>query len=326
MKLQRRQFLHLAAIAAGAPALSRSATAQTYPIRPITMIVPLAAGGFLDATARVLAERMRSPLGQPIIIENVTGADGSIATGRVARAKADGYTISLGDSDTHVVNAGFYSLSYDVLNDFAPIAPLITFPIVLFARKSIPAKGLMELVAWLKANPKKASMGVFGSGGRLQSILFQKQTGTEFTLVPYRGGSLAIQDLVAGQIDLAFNSQVQFPLVQAGSIKAYAVATDSRLSRAPDIPTFAESGLPGFLWSYWAGLFVPKGAPPEIINKLNAATIEALAEPAVRSRLVDLGGELLPRERQTPDALGVMQRASAQKWWPLIRELAIRGE
>jgi tripartite-type tricarboxylate transporter receptor subunit TctC len=324
--LPRRRFLRLAAGAAAFPAVSRDASAQTYPARPITMIVAFSAGSTTDVVGRVVAERMRRSLGQPITIENVTGADGSIGTGRVARARPDGYTIDLGVSNTHVLNGAFYSLQYDVLNDFAPISPLITSANVLFARKAMPANDLKELIAWLKANPKKASMGVSAAGHRLQAAFFQKETGTQFSLVPYRGANPAMQDLAAGQIDLFYGGPDQLPLMRAGSIKAYAVTSDARMAAAPDIPTFAEVGLPALSWSNWSGLFGPRGTPKDIIGKLNAAAVEALADPAVRSRLVELGFEVFPREQQTPEGLGALVKAGAKKWWPIIKELGIKAE
>ena len=209
--------------------------------------------------------------------------------GRAARARPDGYTIDFGSFGTHVLNGAFYSLPYDVLNDFAPISPLVTIPLVLFARKTMPANDLNELIAWLKANPDKASAGISAGGFRLLTAFFQKETGTQFALVPYRGLRPRMQDLVAGQIDLLFGTPVQLPLMRAGSIKAYAVTSDTRLAMAPDIPTFGEMGLPALSWSAWFGLFAPKGTPKDIIGKLNAAAVEALADPAVRSRLADLG-------------------------------------
>jgi len=221
MKLLRRRFLHLAVGAVGLPAVSRIARAQTYPSRPISIIVTVGAGGFNDVVVRVLAERMRGPLGQPIIIENVTGAEGSIGAGRVARARPDGYTIVLGFFGSHVVNGAYYSLRYDVINDFAPIAPLVTFPLVLFARKTMPAENLNELIAWLKANPNGASAGTFAAGQRLLCAFFRNETKTQFTLVPYRGDAAAMQDLIAGQIDLLFYSLDSLPLARSGSIKAY---------------------------------------------------------------------------------------------------------
>jgi tripartite-type tricarboxylate transporter receptor subunit TctC len=303
------------------------ASALEYPSRPITMVVPYPAGSTTDATARVLAEQMRSSLGQPITIENVSGAYGSIGTGHVARATPDGYTIELGTVSTHMMNGAVYSLPYDVVNDFAPISPLETVPGILFARKTMPAKDLNELIAWMKANPNKASAGSPTSYYRLITAFFQKETATQFTFVPYRGGPPAIQDLVAGQIDLLFYGTDQLPLVRAGSIRAYAVASDTRLSLAPDIPTFGEMGLPlSFSGAAWNGLFAPKGTPRDIIDRLNAATVQALADPLVRSRLADLGYEIFPREQQTPKALGALQKAQIEKWWPLIKELGIKAE
>jgi tripartite-type tricarboxylate transporter receptor subunit TctC len=304
----RRRFLGLAAGAAALPAVSRIASAQTYPTRPITMIIPIAAGSASDVIGRVLVERMRVSLGQPIIIENVSGADGSIGVGRAARAKPDGYTIVLGFHSSHVLNAAFYSLPYDVLNDFAPISPLVAVSYVLFARKTMPAKNLNDLIAWLRANPNKASAGITSVGFRVLNVFFQNETGTQFTLVPYRGTPPAMQDLLAGQIDLWFGSTDQLPLVRAGSIKAFAVTGDKRLTLAPDIPTFAEMGLPAVSYAGWLGLFAPRGTPKEVIGKLNAAAVDALADPAVRSRLADLGNEVFPREQQTPEALGAEGR------------------
>jgi tripartite-type tricarboxylate transporter receptor subunit TctC len=326
MKLPRRKFLHLAAGAAALPAVSRFACAQTYPTRPITMIVPFPPGASTDAIARVLADRMRRALGQPIIIENVSGAGGSIGTGRAARAKPDGYTIDLGLATIHVLNGAFYSLSYDVLNDFAPISLLSATAIILYARKTMPAKDLRELIDWLRANPNKASAGIAIATYHLLTAFFQKETATQFTLVPYRGNALAVQDLVAGQIDLSFLTPDMLPLMRAGSMKAYAVTSDTRLVLAPDIPTFGEMGLSALSYSGWYGLFAPRGTPKDIIGTLNAAVVEALADPAVQSRLVDLGVEVFPRDQQTPEALGARVKADAEKWWPLIKEFNIRAE
>jgi tripartite-type tricarboxylate transporter receptor subunit TctC len=325
---RRRHFLHLAAGAAALPSISRIAEAQTYPSRPITMVVPYSAGGPVDTIARLLAEQIRGRLGQPIIIDNISGADGSIGTGRVARAKPDGYTIELGVTSSHVLNGALYSLPYDVLNDFAPITPVAASWPFLFTRKTMPAKALNELIVWLKANPDTASAGAVTSFFCLVTTLFQKETGTRFTIVPYRGAAPAIQDLVAGQIDLVFDVPDPLPLARAGSIRAYAVASDTRSALAPDIPTFGEMGLPALSFSgaVWNGLFAPKGTPRETIDRLNAATVQALADPLVRSHLADLGYEIFPRERQTPEALGALQKANAEKWWPLIKEFGIKAE
>jgi tripartite-type tricarboxylate transporter receptor subunit TctC len=327
LKLKRRTFLQLAGAATAAPMFSGVAAAQIYPSRPVTMIVPAPAGGPLDVIARVLSEPMRGSLGQPIIIENVGGADGSIGTGRAARARPDGYTIDLGFLGGNVLNGVFYSLSYDVLNDFAPISPLVTTPLVLFARKTMPAKDLNELIAWLKANSdNKASAGIASVDRRLVAVFFQKETRTRFALVPYRGTAPAMQDLVAGQIDLLIDTPIQLPLVQTGSIRAYAVTSDTRLALAPDIPTFAEMGLPMISYSQWFGLFAPRGTPTEVIGKLNGAAVEALADPAVRSRLSELGFEVFPRDQQTPEALGALVKIGAEKWWPIIKDTGIKAE
>jgi tripartite-type tricarboxylate transporter receptor subunit TctC len=323
MKLARRRFLHLAAGTVALPAVSRIAWAQAYPTRPITMIVPFAAGGPTDVIGRVLAERMRRSLGQPVVIENVTGADGSIGTGRAARARPDGYTIDLGSTSTHVLNGALYSLQYDVLSDFAPISPLGAFPYVLYARKTTPANDFGELITWLKANPNKASAGFASGGLHLVTAFFKKQTGTQFTLVPYRGNPA--QDLVAGQIDLAFNTPDQLPLMRAGSVKAYAVTSDARIAMAPDIPTFGEMGLPALSFSVWAGLFAPRGTPKDIIGKVSAAAVEALADESVHVRITDLGLEVFPRERQSPEVLGALVKADAAKWWPIIKEFGIKA-
>jgi tripartite-type tricarboxylate transporter receptor subunit TctC len=325
MNLARRRFLQVAVGAAALTAVSPVAWAQTYPTRPITMIVPFPAGGFFDAVGRTLAEQMRKSLRQPIIIENIGGADGSIGVGRAARARPDGYTINVGFKGS-VLNGAFYSLPYDVLNDFAPISPLATGPGVLFARKAMPPKDLRELIVWLQANPNKASAGIDTVSTRLITSFFQKEIGTQFTLVPYRGDAPAVQDLVAGQIDLLFSATDKLPLMRAGSIKAYAVTSDTRSALAPDVPTFRELGLPAVSWSGWIGLFAPKGTSRDIIGKLNAAVVEALADATVRSRLVDLGNEVFPREQQTPEALGALAKADAEKWWPIIKEFGIKVE
>jgi tripartite-type tricarboxylate transporter receptor subunit TctC len=325
MTLPRRRFLHLAAGAAALPAVSLIAKAETYPSRPITMIVPAAAGGNGDVIGRIVAERMRSSLGQPIIIENIGGADGSIGAGRAARAKPDGYTIDIGFLGNHVLNGAFYSLGYDIVNAFAPIAPLTAGRFFLYARTTIPAKDLAELIAWLKANPQ-ASAGVAAVGPRLVTDVFQRETGTRFAVVPYRASSHAYQDLIAGNIDLSFSSPDALPLLRAGNIKAFGVTSSARAAVAPDIPAFGEMGLPAVLWTPWYGLFAPRATPKGIVAKLNAAAVEALADPAVRSRLAELGQEIFPSEQQTADALGALVKADAEKWWPVIKELGIKAE
>jgi tripartite-type tricarboxylate transporter receptor subunit TctC len=326
-RFARRQFLHLAAGAVALPAISRIAKAQVYPTRPITMIVLFPAGGAGDAALRIMAERMRRSLGQPIIIENVSGADGSIGGSRLARARPDGYTIGQGNMSTHVLNGAFYSLPYNVMNDFAPIALLTRTAPIIMGRNTSSANDFRELIAWLKANPNKASMAVVSVGTRLLATVLQQQTGTQFTLVPYRGSAPAMQDLVAGQIDLSIDFPfTSVPLVRNGSIKGYAVTSDTRSAQAPDIPTFAEIGFPALTYFEWLGLFAPRGTPREVIDKLNAAVVEALGDPAVRSRLTEFGGEIFPREQQTPQALAALQKADAEKWWPIMKAAGIRAE
>jgi tripartite-type tricarboxylate transporter receptor subunit TctC len=325
MKLVRRRLIQLAAGAAALPAASQIAFAQAYPSRPITMVVAFAAGGSTDVIGRILAARMGRSLGQTVMIENVSGANGTIGTARAARARADGYTIGLGPMDTFVLNGAFYSLPYDVLNDFAPISPVTAFPLFLYARKTVPARDTRELIAWLRDN-SKASVGYGIVSYRLLAAFFERETKTQLTLVPYRGTAPTMEDLIAGQIDLSFNTPDQLPLMRAGSIKAYALTGERRTALAPDIPTFLELGLPSLSFLDWFGLFAPRGAPRDVIAKLNAAVVEALGDPTVQSRLVELGQELFPPERQTPEALGEMAKADAERWWPIIRELGIRAE
>jgi tripartite-type tricarboxylate transporter receptor subunit TctC len=293
------------------------------------MIVPFPAGGGGDVVGRVLAERMRASLGRPVIVENVSGANGSIGTGWVARATGDGYTVGLALWNTHVANAALYALPYDVVNDFEPVSLFVTYPFVIVANKAIAAKDLKDLIGWLKANPNNASQGSagIGSGGHLSGVLLQKMTGARFQHVPYRGSAPALQDLVAGQVDIMIDAPaVVLSQVRAGSVKAYAVAAKSRLSVAPDIPTVDEAGLPGFYASGWFAFYAPKGTPKPIIAKLDAAVVDALADPAVRRKLTELGLEIAPREQQTPEALGALQKAEIEKWWPLIKEFGIKAE
>ena len=326
MKLPRRRFLQLAAGAAALSALIGIARAQTYPTRPITMIVPFAAGSTTDVVGKILADRMGVALRRPIIIENVTGGDGNIAVGRVARARPDGYTISMGTIAVNMLNGALYSLSYDLLGDLTPISPVATIPMVLYGKASLPAKDLRELIVWLRANPNKASAGVINAAYRMVMAFFQKETGTQFTLVPYRGLPPEMQDLVAGQIDFFFDTPVQLALARAGNVKAFAVTSNARLPQAPDIPTVGEMGLPSISYSGWFALFGPNNVPKDIIDQLNAAAVEALADQAVRSKLVDLGFELYPRERQTPEALDAIRKADAEKWWPIIKAFGIKAE
>src|SRR4030081_2334413 len=329
MKFPRRQFLHLVAGAAALPAPPPVEVAKASPSRSITMVVPFAAGGPVDTLARIVAERMRTSLGQPVVIENVTGAGGSIGTGRVARAVPDGYTLVLGIWTTHVVNGAIYALQYDVLNDFEPIALLANNPQVIVAKKSMPANDLKGLIAWLKANPDKASVGIAGVGatGHLTGISLQKETGTTFQFVPYRGNGPAMQDLLAEQIDFMIEPSSNFKsLVGVGSVKPYAITGKTRLPSSPDIPTADEAGLPGFFASLWYGLWVPKDTPKDIIAKLNANMVQVLADPPVRKRFEELGIGITPLVQQSPEALRTFQKAESERWWPIIKASNLKAE
>jgi tripartite-type tricarboxylate transporter receptor subunit TctC len=272
---------------------------------------------------------MTPRLGAQVIIENVTGANGSVAVGRVVRAMADGYTLSWGDLSTHVVNQATYSLAYDLRTDVQPIALLASLSPVVVTRNGMPGGNLKELIDWLRANPNKATAGTSGVGGaeHLAGLMFQRITGTRLQFIPYRGGAPAVQDVLAGQIDMIFGFPgVILPNIQAGRLKGYAVMAKSRLEAAPNIPTVDEAGAAGAYFSTWFSLWAPKGTPKDIIGKLNAAAMEALADPAVRSRFADLGEEIFPREQQTPEALGALQKADIDRWWPIVKAANIKGE
>ncbi|WP_407150489.1 tripartite tricarboxylate transporter substrate-binding protein [Bradyrhizobium sp. ORS 86] len=303
--------------------------AKPFPSRPITMVVPFAPGAPVDLVGRLVAERMRTSLGQPIILENVSGGGGSLGVSRAVRAAPDGYTISLGNISSHVLDEAIFTLPFDVLNDFEPVALLASNPQLILSTNAVPASDLNGLVDWLKAHADKASAGTGGIGGvaHVAGIFFQEKTGTRFQFVPYRGTNLAQQDLIGGQIDLLFDQAVSaLANVRAGKIRAYAVTSKARLASAPDIPTVDEAGLPGFHISVWNAIWVPKGTPKEIIAKLNAAAKDALGDPALRRNLDDLGLEIPPLDQQTPEALGAFHKAEVDKWWPIIKAAHIKAE
>jgi tripartite-type tricarboxylate transporter receptor subunit TctC len=329
MKLPRRQFLHLAAGAAALPVASRIAMTQPYPLRPITIVVPYAAGGATDLIARVLGDRMGRALGQPVLVENVVGAGGSIGLRRVARASPDGYTVVVGNWGTHVALGVTYQLDYDLFEDFEPIAQLPGPPVLIVTKKAVPANNLKELIAWLKANQDKVSFGTSGVGGtsHVAGVFLQNAIGARFQYVPHRGAGRAIDDLVAGHTDLMVDASPNvLPHLRAGRIKAYAVMTTSRLAAAPDIPTVDEAGMPGLYLSIWVGLWAPKGTPKNVISRLNAAAVDVMDNPTARARLADLGIQFPPREKETPEALAAFQKAEIEKWWPIIKEFGIKAE
>jgi tripartite-type tricarboxylate transporter receptor subunit TctC len=293
------------------------------------MIVPFPAGGATDTLARLLAERMRDVLGQSVIIENIAGAAGSIGVGRAVRAPADGYTLSIGTSTTHMLTGGLYALNFDLLKDLEPIIQIGSEPLLIVGKNNLPADDLKGLIAWLKANPDKASVGVAGVGatGHLAGISFQKDTGTKFQFVPYRGNAPAMQDLLAGQIDFMIEPSSNFKsLIGAGSVKPFAVTGRTRLSSSPKIPTAEEAGLPGFSASLWYGLWAPKGTSKDIIAKLNVTMVQILANPKVKTRLEDLGIQIAPHDQQAPEALRALQKAEMARWWPIIKAANLKGE
>jgi tripartite-type tricarboxylate transporter receptor subunit TctC len=319
----RKLFAALAlTIVAGIP----DAQAQTYPSRPITLVVPFPPGGSTDAAARIMAERMRAPLGQPIVIENVGGAGGSIGVGRVARAAPDGYTFDIGQWDTHVGSI-IYKLDYDLEKDFEPIALISNNPQLMVAKNDLPANTLGELVTWMKANPGKINFVNQNAAANVSGVLFENLTQQKVQFIPYRGAGPAMTDLISGTVDLlVVQGAVALPQIRGGKIKALANMSPQRSASMPDIPTADETGVPGLYMSGWFGFWAPKGTPKEIIAKLNAATVEALADPAVQKRFVEFGLDVAPRAQQTPEGLAAFQKVEIEKWWPIIKSAGIGAQ
>jgi tripartite-type tricarboxylate transporter receptor subunit TctC len=329
MTLRRRQFLRLAAGAATLPLLAHSAVAQAYPSRPVTIIVPYLGGGPADGLARPLAARMGQALGQPVVVENVPGQSGAIGVARAVKAAPDGYTLSYGHNGSHVVNGAVYSLPYDLRTDFEPVALLPSNPLMLSARKDFPAADLRGLIAWMKANPGKVTVGNVGpaSGTNVNAIYFQNVTGTRFQFVPHKSVQTAIKALTTGELDLLFDqASHSLSYLRAGTIKVFAVTSKARTVSAPDVPTTDEGGLPGFHSANWYGLWAPKGTPKEIVVRVNRAVVDALTDPALVKQLSGQGLDVPPADQLTPEALGAFHKAEIEKWWPILREAGIKAK
>jgi tripartite-type tricarboxylate transporter receptor subunit TctC len=308
-------------------AATAGALADNYPSRVITIVAPYPAGGPTDTIARILAERMQAVLGQSVIVENISGAGGSIGVGRVAHAAPDGYTVSIGHVQTAVFNPAIMKLDYDVVNDLAPVSLIADTPIWIVANKALPADDVKGLIAWLKASGGKATMGTVGIGGPtdVAARIFEKETGTAFQIIPYRGGAPLVEDMLGGHIDFAFGQAATYlTYVRDGELKAYAVLQPKRWWAAPEVPTLDELGIKNIDASFWHGIWVPKGTPPDIVAKLNGAIREALADPGVQERFKKIGQEIWPPDYQTPEALAAKQQAEIAKWTPIIKEAGIK--
>jgi tripartite-type tricarboxylate transporter receptor subunit TctC len=302
------------------------AQAQPYPSRQITLVVPFPPGGSTDVAARIMAERMRASLGQPVIVENIGGAGGSIGVGRVARAAPDGYTFDIGQWDTHVGSI-IYKLDYDLEKDFEPIGLISNNPQLMVAKNDLPANNLAELVTWMKANPGKINFVNQNAAANVSGVLFENLTRQKVQFIPYRGAGPAMTDLMSGTVDLlVVQGAVALPQIRGGKIKALANLSAQRSASMPDIPTADETGVPGLYMSGWFGFWAPKGTPKDVIAKLNAATVEALADPAVQKRFTELGLDVAPREQQTPEGLAAFQKAEIDKWWPIIKAAGIGAQ
>ena len=301
--------------------------AQNFPTRPVTILVPFSPGGPTDTIARIMAERMTKSLGQTVLVENVTGAGGSIGVGRVVRAAPDGYMVSIGHIGPHVINGAMYKLDYDLLRDLAPVGMFVTNPQILVSKTGLPTTDLKSLLAHARAKPLSIATGGAGTPSHIGAVYFKDLTGGAAQIVHYRGGAPASADLMAGHVDVLFDQAANaLPQIRSGKVRAYAVTQTTRLSVAPNIPTVDEAGLPGYYMAVWHGLWVPRATPPAVIARLNAAMVDAAADEGVRKRMMDLGQDMLPREKQTPEALGAHHKAEIEKWWPLIKAAEIKAD
>ena len=303
------------------------ASAQNFPARPVAIVVPFSAGGPTDTIARIMAERMTKSLGQTVVVENVTGAGGNIGVGRVVRAAPDGYMVSIGHIGPHVINGAMYQLEYDLLKDLAPVGMFVTNPQVVVSKNGLPSKDLKSLIDYAKSKPISIATGGAGTPSHISGVYFQKLTGGAAPIVHYRGGAPASADVMAGHVDVFFDQAANaLPQIRSGKVRAYAVTQPTRLSVAPDIPTVDEAGMPGYYMAVWHGLWVPSRTPPAVVARLNSAMVDAAADEGVRKRLMDIGQEMLPRDKQTPEALGAHHKAEIEKWWPIIKSAGIKAD
>ena len=306
---------------------SSVASAQNFPLRPVTIVVPFSAGGPTDTIARIMAERMTKSLGQVVVVENVTGAGGNIGVNRVVRAAPDGYMVSIGHIGPHVINGAIYKLEYDLLNDLVPIGMFVTNPQIVVSKNGLPTKDLKSLIEYARSTPISIATGGAGTPSHISGVYFQKLTGGQAQIVHYRGGAPASADVMAGHVDVFFDQAANaLPQIRSGKVRAYGVTQSARLSVAPDIPTVDEAGMPGYYMAVWHGLWAPRGTPSQVVARLNSAMVDAAADERVRKRLMDIGQEMLPRDKQTPEALGAHQKAEIEKWWPLIKSAGIKAD
>ena len=303
------------------------AQADTYPSKPITIIVPFPAGGPTDTVARIMGEHMSKVLGQPILIETVTGAGATIGVGRVVGAAPDGYTLSVGNWSSHVGSPGIYPVSWNPVNDLAPIVRLPVSSLMIVGKQTLPAKDAKELIAWLKAKPEPATAGSVGagSGAHVCGLYFAEKTHTKLQFVFYRGGAPAMQDLLAGTIDtMCAEASQTLAHVNANKMKAFAVMGRTRYAGLPNVPTMEEVGVTGMDISFWHGLWAPKGTPKDVVDKLNDAAVKALSDPAVQKRAASLGMTIPAKADLTPKALHDFHKAEVDKWWPIIKTYGIK--